>query len=224
MIPVTHLKWCKGFQTKGIRGHLQDINLFSVDKSNKKYGLQRVCKPCKAIYDRKWISNAKNKKAKDKYNIEWRKMPQTKARRFELHLIRNYGLPLDKYIEMFHKQSNQCPVCNVGFSDKIDRQRPCVDHFHFKLGKEFTRLSSQEKIKYVRNIICKECNKMLGKAGPVGDDVEFFSLALIYLKNGSKIAKEILRDEPELLLYDKNPRIKNKTHKMLFEAQDGMCA
>lgn len=91
---------------------------------------------------------------------------QTYAR--EWQLLRNFGITLIQYAEMFKAQDGKCAICKKPETakDRVGNPRPlCVDHCH-KTGN-------------VRQLLCNRCNHMLGL---VDDDISFLESAIAYLK------------------------------------------
>lgn len=91
---------------------------------------------------------------------------QTYAR--EWQLLRNFGITLTQYAEMFKAQDGKCAICNKPETakDRMGNSRPlCVDHCH-KSGN-------------VRELLCNRCNHMLGLAD---DDIPTMESAIAYLK------------------------------------------
>lgn len=76
--------------------------------------------------------------------------------------MKNFGLTVDAYLEMFASQGNCCALCKSTSSGW--RGGFHVDHCH-ETGK-------------VRGILCRHCNLMLGHAK---DSVETLQRAIEYL-------------------------------------------
>jgi len=75
-------------------------------------------------------------------------------------LVNTYGITLDDYNEMLHKQNNVCALCQ-----RSDTNRLSVDHDH-ETGK-------------VRGLVCSRCNWALGV---LGDTPEKLSRVVEYLR------------------------------------------
>lgn len=95
--------------------------------------------------------------AVNKYNVEWRKTPNAKARQeankpekakisFIAHLKRQYSMTLEDYNAMLLAQDNRCAICGT-HKDKLKRILQ-VDHDH-DTGK-------------IRALLCNSCNGGLG--------------------------------------------------------------
>ena len=79
--------------------------------------------------------------------------------------MKEYGITLDEYNEMFAEQNGCCAVCEkhqIEFKDSLS-----VDHCH-ETGD-------------VRGLLCFKCNTGIGK---LGDNIEGLERALKYLKGG----------------------------------------
>lgn len=111
------------------------------DKRNKD-GKAAQCKSCVNMQSR----------------IYYKKNPIVKNER----LMRQYGINLQKYNELFSKQSGSCALCKKHQSDlKIALS---VDHNH--------------ETGHVRGLLCSNCNLLLGHAK---DNVEVLKEAISYL-------------------------------------------
>ena len=63
------------------------------------------------------------------------------------HLVRRYGITLQQYNEMLHKQDSKCYICKIGI-DETAKKTLVIDHCH----------SSGN----VRKLLCNSCNTALG--------------------------------------------------------------
>ena len=79
---------------------------------------------------------------------------------------RKYGISLEYYYELEHKQDKSCKICNTHL-DKLNISFLAVDHCH--------------KTNDVRGLLCINCNRGLGF---FNDDIGNFKQAINYL-NGS---------------------------------------
>ena len=77
-------------------------------------------------------------------------------------LKRNYGITLQEHQQMFEEQNGVCAICEGEGDGKW--KKLCVDHDH-KTGK-------------VRQLLCRNCNMILGQAY---DDASLFSKMILYL-------------------------------------------
>lgn len=121
-------------------GNRLDFTEFSVD-NNAPDGKINTCKPC-----HKAIGNA------------WREADPERDAKYQRKrkLMREYGLTLEEWDEMYCKQEGKCSIC--GTSEK----RLVVDHCH-KTGN-------------VRELLCDKCNMAIGL---LQDDL---NKALTYLR------------------------------------------
>jgi hypothetical protein len=71
----------------------------------------------------------------------------------ESYLRRTYGLTLKRYTNMMVAQDGRCAVCRRQFGPHL---RANVDHRHVP---GYKKLLPEEKKKYVRGILCFQCNK-----------------------------------------------------------------
>lgn len=77
------------------------------------------------------------------------KKEQQKRKAKDLRLRKTYGITIEEFEEMLKAQSNGCWICS--------RQtgRLCVDHRHVT---KYKSLSTEQKKKEVRGILCFLCN------------------------------------------------------------------
>jgi hypothetical protein len=85
------------------------------------------------------------RKANAEYMKKARSSPKRKKQLYANHLMRKYGLSIERYEEMLVQQCNKCVICKGEFkaSEKI-WDSPCVDHCH--------------RTNKVRGILCRKCN------------------------------------------------------------------
>jgi hypothetical protein len=107
----------------------------------------------KTLYMREWCKTPKGK--------EYRRRHLERKRQLAPHL-KQYGLTLDDYEQMFLRQHGQCAICDV----TVQGERMCVDHDH--------------ETGTVRGLLCRLCNKSLGG---FRDDVELLHKAVAYLQS-----------------------------------------
>lgn len=90
-------------------------------------------------------------------NINW-KLPAPAT-------LKKYGLEEQQWIAMYLNQGGKCACCGNPFWDDEKNEKlrnTYVDHAHVK---NYKKLPPQEKRKYVRGIICYQCNfKLLEKS------------------------------------------------------------
>jgi hypothetical protein len=77
-------------------------------------------------------------------------------------LKRNYGITLEEHQKMFDEQKGGCAICGSEGDGKW--KKLCVDHDH-KTGK-------------VRQLLCRNCNMVLGQ---VGDNISTLETMITYL-------------------------------------------
>lgn len=83
------------------------------------------------------------------------------AKTHDAYVVKTYGLRPGQYAEIYAAQGGRCYICERATGAT---RRLAVDHDHAS--------------GYVRGLLCKPCNRMLGLAR---DDVEFFRRAIAYL-------------------------------------------
>ena len=95
---------------------------------------------------------------------EWRKKNPSYNADYQLRI--KYGITLQKYEELLHKQDNKCFICRKDQSE--ESRRFAVDHDH-KTGE-------------IRGILCNFCNRrLIGRHR----DPDQFERAAIYLRQGT---------------------------------------
>ena len=99
--------------------------------------------------DRKKQYNLKHKEERKKQRQEYRFKNKEKLRKEKkkYRLEKKYKLTVAQYEHMLITQNNKCSICN---SDMDGYRNCCVDHNH--------------KTNKVRELLCHNCNKMLGFA------------------------------------------------------------
>jgi len=93
---------------------------------------------------------------------------QGKLRTKAASLRYQYDMSLDEYEAKLKQQDHKCSLCCVPFDDSTKATMVHVDHDH-KTGK-------------VRDLLCNNCNALLGYAG---DDVERLKKCIQYLRRHS---------------------------------------
>lgn len=123
------------------------------------------CKACRTESVRRWRAT--------KLTYERERYAQDKTRARERHLVRKYGVDLQRYAEMLEKQEGRCAICDVPEAEQY-KSVFHVDHCHSTGA--------------VRGLLCRGCNHMLGV---VGDDPTKLLRAVTYLK-GPQVAAEVI--------------------------------
>lgn len=88
-------------------------------------------------------------------------------------LMKIFGITVDEYYRMFDSQNGKCAVC--GRPQSECSRAFAVDHIHMT---GYENLSSTEKKKYVRGLLCISCNTALGK---LQDNPEILQKGIEYL-------------------------------------------
>ena len=133
-------------------------------KSVKKDGLDYVCKTCANIKHKDYISNHKDKISS--YRKVWRVKNLSSIK--EQTLVRNFGITLEQYNEMFVEQGGCCAVCGKHQTEL--NKALAVDHNHIT-GK-------------VRQLLCGNCNTSLGL---MNEDVILFEKLIKYVNKHQDI-------------------------------------
>jgi hypothetical protein len=136
---------------------------FPVSKQSKS-GMYSYCKDCNNKKHRKYRTTPEQKEKAAKRAREWRL--NNPERVLELnrrkHLMRKYGITLERYDEMLEEQSNGCKIC--GGTCKTGYAL-AVDHCH--------------KSKKISGLLCQLCNTSLGSAR---DDVSILKNMIKYIE------------------------------------------
>ena len=116
------------------------------------------------------MSRTGNYKGKTKadYNAEYSKSKSPEWHKNK-NLVKNYGITLEQYNAILQDQNECCAVC--GRHASVFVKGLAVDHDH-NTGQ-------------IRALLCSNCNTGLGN---LGDDIEWVSKALQYLKNHQRTA------------------------------------
>ena len=77
--------------------------------------------------------------------------PDKKEEQRNKRLYKSYGVTPEYFKDLFTSQDGLCAICQ----DRRLSERLCVDHIH-QLG--FKKMLPEEKIKYVRGLLCYMCN------------------------------------------------------------------
>jgi hypothetical protein len=126
-----------------------------------------LCKPCMAARSLVWRRTNPEKAKESVRKYQSANPDRLKANRRRHHVKSTYGITVEQYDELLHKQNGRCAICNT---DKPDGPGKCfvVDHDH--------------KRKSVRGLLCCKCNFVLGHAN---DDPAILASSIKYLA-GSK--------------------------------------
>lgn len=136
--------------------------------SGTKDKLRNECKNCRRERDRVWRKTPKGKESKRKSDIKQRAKGNI-AKAGRKYLLKQYGLTLFDYEQMYKNQKGKCALCGK-FEKSKHTFNLSVDHCH-KTGK-------------VRGLLCRTCNIMLGVAD---DNTNFLKKAIQYLKNRQRL-------------------------------------
>lgn len=129
---------------------------------------ERSCAECHRAYRKEWKAKNKDRiKAWPSNNKEYKSKTMRvyyKEESRQRHLIRKYGLTVDRYNQMFIKQEGKCVVCKRHQSEF--KTSLAVDHCH--------------KTNKIRGLLCQPCNVSIGL---FRDDPEILLNAAAYLED-----------------------------------------
>ena len=108
----------------------------------------------------------KDKPASKPNWYNYQNSPEGKLKRKNAHYLRNFGITLDEYNQMFADQEGCCGIC--GKHQTEINTTLAVDHVH-----------GSDPI-HIRGLLCGSCNTALGK---LGDNKEVLLKALKYLED-----------------------------------------
>lgn len=84
-------------------------------------------------------------------------MPKkTKEEIKEARLYKTYGIKLVDWNRMFNDQGGVCWICKTMPKNNV----LCIDHIHVK---GYKKMPPEEKIKYIRGLLCFQCNTAFGR-------------------------------------------------------------
>ena len=105
------------------------------------------------------------------YQRKWRKANNNPEYNRKQWLLRTYGISVSEYDEILTSQGGVCAICGAG---KAGKSLP-VDHKHVP---DYGVMLPEERRKYVRGILCSDCNKALGL---VKDNITILENMIRYL-------------------------------------------
>lgn len=149
--------------------------------------VNQVCTKCREKKDIEHFAKDRKSfhgKCKDCFNREKRENPRIVLQSRKANLRVCYGLTLDEYNAMYNEQGGVCKICGGVSSDGTSL---AVDHDH-SVDFEWKFLSSQEKRKYIRGLLCRDCNTGVAM---FKDDIDKINKAIKYL-NEYKIKNVII--------------------------------
>jgi len=82
------------------------------------------------------------------------------------HLVREYGITIEDYEELYLRQGGKCGICDRTYDGA---KKLAVDHCHER--------------NVVRGLLCENCNRGIGM---FKDDIGRLKLAITYLKNSKR--------------------------------------
>lgn len=106
--------------------------------------------------------NFTNKRDRCLWQIAWNRQHPHSCKNTGLKF--RYGITLETYKQLLHKQGYKCAIC--GKSPKENGKSLGVDHCH--------------KTNLIRGLLCITCNTVLGQ---LKDDPKLLKKALVYLCN-----------------------------------------
>ena len=148
--------------TCAVHGHLPKHECYFEILKNGNH--KPHCKKCRASIRKNWSVNNTDaqkklyKKRKDSEAYQKKKTTEKYKRSILNSTLKNkYGISIDEYETLLEKQNNVCAIC-LKKETRIDKKtsleiRLSVDHCHKK---------EASGIKYVRGLLCNNCNSALG--------------------------------------------------------------
>ena len=124
-----------------------------------------ICKSCWNKKGRDWAEKHPEKK-KEYYHSYHMK---NKEKEREKNYLRNYGISIKDYEELFNEQNGKCAICGTSEIVRKKDKNFHIDHDH--------------KLNIVRGLLCDNCNKGLGH---FKDSIELLLKAKEYLENYGK--------------------------------------
>jgi len=108
-------------------------------------------------YKKKWFQKHKGKYKESQKNS---------------FLVKNYGISIEQYNELFLKQNGYCKIC--GRHQSEFKRRLAVDHCH--------------QTKKIRGLLCHHCNQGIGA---FFEDISIMKRAMSYLKETNGLTQVI---------------------------------
>jgi hypothetical protein len=107
-----------------------------------------------------------NKERLEEQSKRYRKENKEQKKQYikQYRLMKNYGITLDQHRQMFISQDGKCAICDIDFKS-VGAKKVHVDHNH----------STDQ----VRQLLCGNCNTMLGYAN---ENTDTLLKAVDYLK------------------------------------------
>jgi hypothetical protein len=131
------------------------------------------------MFDRKVWTKQWRLNNKTKINERSRSKRKANSERYKGYdLKKDFGLTIAEYNLMLAKQDGHCAICSC--TPEQNGQALCVDHKH---AENYKSLPSEDKVKYVRGLLCTRHNLMLGLAE---DNIAELESSAKYLKERNK--------------------------------------
>ena len=108
-----------------------------------KYTGDEKARNCQAVM--RYRQTAKGKIVSERAEKKYQKSEKARHKNRKKNLMKNYGLTLEQYDQMFENQGGVCAICE---ETNISDRRLVVDHNH-KTGK-------------IRGLLCYRCNVRVG--------------------------------------------------------------
>jgi uncharacterized protein YbaR (Trm112 family) len=156
-----------------ICGKTRLIKFFSPRKNRTPTSTHSWCHSCR-------IKNGRNRYANltDKQKFAWHISGK------KSHLMRNYGLTLDEYVQKVSDQNNLCAICKVVKHYETHTLKGFKKNALGKRGKDSCHLDKcnlyvdhSHETNEVRGLLCKECNLAYGY---IKEDTESIKNLLAY--------------------------------------------
>lgn len=133
--------------------------------------LHSQCKRCFINTQKKYAQTAKGRATQRRIDAKRIKNPVRRQRQADLLRVRSFGLTTEAYDDRLQRQRGRCAICDKPgrlsrvwsdgffFAAEGVRERLHVDHEHVE---GFDKLPPEQKVKFIRGLICRNCNLGLG--------------------------------------------------------------
>lgn len=136
---------------------------------------------------RKWVAKNRDKVRlyRRRHYDKNREVAKARARRWQrenpdrlwgYNLKQKYGLTPERYKAMLTAQDGRCAICRTDTLNSKNKHFD-VDHVHVP---GFRELPSEEKLRYIRGLLCTACNAGIGN---LRDDPLLTQAATVYLES-----------------------------------------
>lgn len=155
---------------------IKTIDNFGKDKNNKS-GLKSWCNECNCTLAKLYrfknrdkllkIAKEYNKKYKEKRKEKYAQKKASDSTYSKKNMLKHrYGISYEEYLILLEESGNKCQICEISAVDYklLYNKDLSIDHCH--------------ETKYIRGILCDNCNTGLGQ---FKEDKDLLSKAISYL-------------------------------------------